>query len=194
MRYEACPEIIKYLPSCQYRTRPVFSAFIAQAALGFNRVRTGKRRRHAVAGYVLSAPLRSTLADRPVRAPEAPVTLRGWQSFRADRTRPRRPNALLEPRAAVMARRTVRSRPFIGQIRHVVQAVAHFLATACPSEPTTENQNVPFCPFVPLWKTIPATSLRSEARSQSCKNLPFSSIYAPVPFISVCATSPSHTR
>ena len=33
MRYEACPEIIKYLPSCQYRTCPVFSAWLSQRQL-----------------------------------------------------------------------------------------------------------------------------------------------------------------
>ncbi len=62
MRYEACPEIIKYLPSCQYRTCPVFSSLSLRFIFRFLFV---------LAGCVLSAPLRSTLTDRPARAPEA---------------------------------------------------------------------------------------------------------------------------
>ncbi len=123
-------------------------SIIAQAALAINRVRTGKRRRHALAGYVLSAPLQSALADHRVRAPEARCRTARMGNFRADRTRPLRPQALLEPHAAVLVRKTVWSRPFIRQIRHVVQAVAHFLATACPSGPPAHRK--PECPLLPL--------------------------------------------
>ena len=45
----------------------------------------------------------------------------------------------------MLVRKTVWSRPFIRQIRHVVQAVAHFLATACPSGPPAHRK--PECPL-----------------------------------------------
>ena len=123
MRYEACPEIIKYLPSCQYRTCPVFS----RCRLRLERAATKQLGRQP------SARSRGALS-RCEDGRASGQTVHGPSGARH----------CLKPHAAVMAKKTLRSRPFLGQFRHVVQAVAHFLATACRSGPPAHRK--PECP------------------------------------------------